>query len=76
MQQPNNKSARVCASRCAAVSACVEQNVVLYTGDAADRALIQQHELRFAGDPKASKRAKFNVLLVLHCLQNMIFAVA
>ncbi|KAK9833308.1 hypothetical protein WJX81_005199 [Elliptochloris bilobata] len=38
-------------------------NAVLYAGDAADRALIQEHELRFAGDPKSSKRAKFNILL-------------
>lgn len=43
----------------------VRQNAVLYAGDAADRALIQQHELRYACDPKSSKRAKFNVLLVL-----------
>ena len=41
------------------------QNAVLYAGDAAERALIQEHELRYAGDPKSSKRAKFNVLLVL-----------
>ena len=45
---------------------------MLYTGDAADRALIQQHELRFAGDPKASKRAKFNVLLVLFLLHAVL----
>jgi hypothetical protein len=40
------------------------QNVVLYAGDAAERALIQEHELRYACDPKSSRRAKFNVLLV------------
>ena len=50
------------------MSVYAKQNVVLYTGDAADRALIQQHELRFASDPKASKRAKFNVLLVRYRL--------
>ena len=50
--------------------------MVLYAGDAADRALIQQHELRFAVDPKSSKRAKFNVLLVLHLLQMLAFVVA
>jgi len=38
--------------------------VVLYAGDAAERALIQEHELRYACDPKSSRRAKFNVLLV------------
>ncbi len=40
------------------------QNVVLYAGDAAERTLIQEHELRYACDPKSSRRAKFNVLLV------------
>lgn len=42
------------------------QNVVLYAGDAADRKLIQTHELRYAGDPRGSKRAKFNVILVCY----------
>ena len=50
---------------CADCWVLVRQNAVLYAGDAADRALIQQHELRYACDPKSSKRAKFNVLLVL-----------